>query len=63
MDRTYILHRIYTSENSATQLSEMYPDVAGTKEAIEKALNRRIEDAKGSGNTRTLVISGAEMVM
>lgn len=40
MDRTYILHRIYTSENSAehrdTQLSEMYPDVAGTKEAIEK---------------------------
>ena len=31
MDRTYILHRIYTSENSAkhrnTQLSEMYPDV------------------------------------
>lgn len=37
MDRTYILHRIYTSENSAehrdTQLSEMYPDVAGTKEA------------------------------
>lgn len=49
MDRTYILHRIYTSENSAehrdTQLSEMYPDVAGTKEAVEKALNRRIEDA------------------
>lgn len=39
MDRTYILHRIYTSENSAehrnTQLSEMYPDVAGTKEAGE----------------------------
>ena len=37
MDRTYILHRIYTSENSAehrdTQLSEMYPDVAGTKES------------------------------
>lgn len=42
MDRTYILHRIYTSENSAehrdTQLSEMYPDVAGTKEAIEKVM-------------------------
>ena len=41
MDRTYILHRIYTSENSAehrdTQLSEMYPDVAGTKEAREGA--------------------------
>ena len=40
MDRTYILHRIYTSENSAkhrnTQLSEMYPDVAGTKEAKVK---------------------------
>lgn len=36
MDRTYILHRIYTSENSATQLSEMYPDVAGTKEAKAK---------------------------
>lgn len=38
MDRTYILHRIYTSENSAkhrnTQLSEMYPDVAGTRPAI-----------------------------
>lgn len=35
MDRTYILHRIYTSENSAehrdTQLSEMYPDVAKAK--------------------------------
>lgn len=31
MDRTYILHR-------DTQLSEMYPDVAGTKEAIEKEL-------------------------
>ena len=50
MDRTYILHRIYTSENSAihrnTQLSEMYPDVAGTKEAVEKELNRLIEDAK-----------------
>lgn len=50
MDRTYILHRIYTSENSAehrdTQLSEMYPDVAGTKEAIEKELNRRIEYAR-----------------
>lgn len=55
MDRTYILHRIYTSENSAkhrnTQLSEMYPDVAGTKEAIEKELNRRIEDAKAKGFT------------
>lgn len=55
MDRTYILHRIYTSENSAkhrnTQLSEMYPDVAGTKEAVEKALNRRIEDAKAKGFT------------
>lgn len=42
MDRTYILHRIYTSENSAkhrnTQLSEMYPDVAGTKEAVEKVM-------------------------
>lgn len=53
MDRTYILHRIYTSENSAehrdTQLSEMYPD--GTKEAIEKELNRRIEDAKAKGFT------------
>lgn len=55
MDRTYILHRIYTSENSAehrdTQLSEMYPDVAGTKEAIEKELNRRIEYAKAKGFT------------
>ena len=51
MDRTYILHRIYTSENSDTQLSEMYPDVAGTKEAIEKELNRRIEDAKAKGFT------------
>lgn len=53
MDRTYILHRIYTSENSAkhrnTQLSEMYPDVAGTKEAVEKALNRRIEDTTAIG--------------
>lgn len=42
MDRTYILHRIYTSENSAkhrnTQLSEMYPDVAGTKEAVEEVM-------------------------
>lgn len=40
MDRTYILCDIYTSENSAkhrnTQLSEMYPDVAGTEEAVEK---------------------------
>lgn len=52
MDRTYILHRIYTSENSAdTQLSEMYPDVAGTKEAIEKELNRLIEYAKAKGLT------------
>lgn len=55
MDRTYILHRIYTSENSAihrnTQLSEMYPDVAGTKEAVEKKLNRLIEDAKAKGFT------------
>lgn len=44
MDRTYILHRIYTSENSAkhrnTQLSEMYPDVAGTKEAVDQFMNR-----------------------
>lgn len=55
MDRTYILHHIYTSENSAihrnTQLSEMYPDVAGTKEAVEKELNRLIEDAKAKGFT------------
>ena len=55
MDRTYILHRICTSENSAihrnTQLSEMYPDVAGTKEAVEKELNRLIEDAKAKGFT------------
>lgn len=29
----------------------MYPDVAGTKEAVEKALNRRIEDAKAKGFT------------
>lgn len=44
MDRTYILCDIYTSENSAkhrnTQLSEMYPDVAGTEEAVEKELNQ-----------------------
>lgn len=50
MDRTYILHRVYTSENSAilrnTQLSEMYPDVAGTKEAVERRLNELIGDAK-----------------
>ena len=55
MDRTYILHCIYTSENSVehrnTQLSEMYPEVAGTKEAIEKELNRRIADAKALGFT------------
>lgn len=42
MDRTYILYHIYTSENSAkhrnTQLSEMYPDVAGTEEAKAKGL-------------------------
>jgi hypothetical protein len=49
MDRTYILHRIYTSENSAkhrnTQLSEMYPDVAGTKEADLSPFRRyRIKD-------------------
>lgn len=53
MDRTYILHNIYTSENSAkhhnTQLSEMYPEVAGTKEAVEKELNRRIDEAKAKG--------------
>lgn len=39
-----------TSENSAkhrnTQLSEMYPDVAGTEEAVEKELNRQAK-AKG----------------
>lgn len=50
MDRTYILHRIYTSENSAehrdTQLSEMYPDVAGTKEAVEKALKDELKMPK-----------------
>ena len=53
MDRTYILYNIYTSENSAkhrnTQLSEMYPDVAGTEEAVEKELNRRIDEAKAKG--------------
>lgn len=42
MDRTYILHRIYTSENSAehrnTQLSEMYPDVAGTKGLLHASM-------------------------
>lgn len=41
MDRTYILHRIYTSENSAehrdTQLSEMYPDVGKYK-------NQKVKD-------------------
>lgn len=50
MDRTYILHRIYTSENSAihrnTQLSEMYPDVAGTKEAVEKELILKVSKCK-----------------
>lgn len=55
MDRTYILCNIYTSENSAkhrnTQLSEMYPDVAGTEEAVEKELNRRIDEAKAKGLT------------
>ena len=29
----------------------MYPDVAGTKEAVEKELNRLIEDAKAKGFT------------
>lgn len=50
MNRIYILTSIYTSENSAklngTQLSEMYPEAAGTKEAVEKELNRRTENAK-----------------
>lgn len=53
MNRIYILSRIYTSENSAqfvnTTLSEMYPHVAGTQEAVAKELNRIIEDAKSKG--------------
>lgn len=53
MERIYILSHIYTSENSAqfrdTNLSEMYPSCAGTKEAVEKELNRIIENAKSEG--------------
>lgn len=53
MNRIYILSRIYTSENNArfvnTTLSEMYPHAAGTQEAVEKELNRMIEDAKSKG--------------
>lgn len=53
MDRIYILSHIYTSENSAqfkdTNLSEMYPSCAGTKEAIEAELERRIKAAKDEG--------------
>lgn len=55
MNRIYILTSIYTSENSAklsgTTLSEMYPEAAGTEEAVEKELNRRIENAKSKGLT------------
>lgn len=53
MNRIYILSRIYTSENNArfvnTTLSEMYPHAAGTHKAVEKELNRMIEDAKSKG--------------
>ena len=42
MNKIYILFHIYTSENCAslagTKLSEMYPQTAGTEEAVERAL-------------------------
>lgn len=53
MDRTYILHQAYTSGNIANlegiNLLKMYPQAAGTKQAVEKELNRRIESAKSEG--------------
>ena len=55
MERIYILSHICTSENNAsfknTNLSEMYPYSAGTKEAVNKELNRIIEDAKSKGHS------------
>lgn len=53
MDRTYILFNIYTAENNrdlrGTKLTQMVPFVAGSKEGVEKELERLIKDAKEAG--------------
>lgn len=53
MERTYILFNIYTAENNldlrGIKLIQMIPFVAGSKEGVEKELERLIKDAKEAG--------------
>lgn len=50
MEKVFILSNVYTSENSrnleGTKTFSMYPSLAGTKEDIDEALQRHIDNAK-----------------
>lgn len=53
MDKTYILLNIYTAENNrnlnGTKLTQMFPFIAGSKESVEKELERIIKNAQETG--------------
>lgn len=53
MEKIYLLNTIYTSLNCSdlkgTKNFNFYPQVAGSKEQIEKILNSRIEEANKNG--------------
>lgn len=53
MKTIYILSSIYTAENDRelkdTKFTRIFPQCAGTKEAVERQLQHHIEDAKKEG--------------
>lgn len=53
MEKIYLLNAVYTSLNCAdlkgTKNFNFYPQVAGSKEQIEKNLNSRIKEANKNG--------------
>lgn len=57
MKKIYLLNAVYTSWNCAnlkeTKIVQFYPQIAGSKEQIEKILNSRIEDANRNGYNTT----------
>lgn len=57
MKKIYLLNAVYTSWNCAdlkgTKIAQFYPQVAGSKEQIEKILNSYIEEANRDGHNIT----------
>lgn len=57
MKKIYLLNAVYTSLNctylKGTKIAQFYPQIAGSKEQIEKILNSYIEEANRNGYNTT----------